>query len=205
MGPVRARPGPVRHHPLLAPVAEPGHDLGQEPRLSCVVRTRVLAVKAEVPTGPPVGNDRPDHVLALDEQVSHVVHLVQEPSRVISPPGSEHVLPRRAAVYRHLVNAQRRGVQPGRDDARPQGEGSPQVRRRPHGQGYRVNGPAARRYGERVAAPPQPDPRTAVPSQARAQRRFERRRRAPWPQAARLVPYPGLPVVGPSGLERGPA
>ena len=43
------------------------------------MRARMLSVKAEETTGPSVCDDSPDHVLALDEQVSHVIGLVKEP------------------------------------------------------------------------------------------------------------------------------
>ena len=55
-------------------------------------------------------------VVALLEQRGHVVDLVADPLAIVGPVGGQHVVAHALAVDAHLVEPQRRCIQPGRSN-----------------------------------------------------------------------------------------
>src|SRR6185437_3006501 len=95
-----------------------------------VVRSRPLGIKADEPGVPAVGNNCPEHVLSLAEQLGHVIGLVKNSFVVVSPAGWESCVADSPTIQPRLVKAERGNVQARRYDVRWCGKNAPEIRSR---------------------------------------------------------------------------
>ena len=104
-------PGPVRSQDVDGAVGGDDLELGQQGEAISIESPGVGV--AEPAAVPPVPEQRLDDVRTRLDQVRHVVGVVSQPVRVGRPSGGENRVVDPSTVDRGLVDAVRRGVEPG--------------------------------------------------------------------------------------------